>query len=523
MQQLNATSDITITAISVDYSDDSSSLFLKTKDAIAVDDELFIDDEIVKITNISGVDLTKSAVALRGLYNTRKTGHNLFNDQLKVATINGRYSPIGLEGVLTNENDETLGTFYLTDYKSNGASIILNFQNILNKFDKDFFISRFELEGGLFPFVNQALKSVYKGVLNTSLTFDDLVKDLRFKDNEFKPFITFNPMETLKKLLTLTGSYLVFNSSTNTYNVKALLGYSIFESIGIQVDIYDKVLLNAGGYESTIKNLATNLQIKYSQFEENWQEKYSNELILGNLNIPSLSKSFLMQAHTSGASLEAVSEVKDLDLEDYVVEAGFSFSKIARQYMYVYGLILGHIKINTIANHNFEEGKYYSVDGIADFREVVAFVDKTKDYILFCYAQDSEMARFIILDISAYQPISAGLILRLNSSTQAQLNRPLTDFLYAEGADLENATHIDFGYNFFEAGQAVQIRDVNTYELLASATILSVVGNKVNLTSGLFPAGNLANSYSTILTMGAKTGTLSDIQNKHLFVDSGVL
>jgi len=340
------------------------------------------------------------------------------------------------------------------------------------------------------------------------------VSEISFSEIEFD-WIRFNPMEALKKLLTLTGAYLVYDKVDKVHKIKTLLGLSVFDvTAATPVNIYDSILLD-GGYESSVKNLGISIQIKYKTLPVDWQYKYANPV-----EVETTEKTYSIQARTSGANLEAVSEVREVDLSNYVLESDYSFSDIARKYMYVFGLILGHLRIDIVPNHDFKEGSYYSIEDITNVNEIVTFIDKSKDYVAFCYGQDTKIARFVILDISAFQPISAALLMNINSTTEAQLNLDIKDFLYTLDDTIEDATHADYGYKFFEAGQSIQVREVYTYELFTNAVIGSITGNVITLSSGTFP---YPVTRPLIITYGARSATATDIQNKHLFVDSGVL
>jgi len=515
MKQLNATSDLTVRVINQFFGLTNSTFQFTTTDSVNVDDEILIDDEIVKVTSIATTGGISTVTALRGLYGTRKTGHNTFLDTTITATINGRWSPVGIEGLLTDEDGKDLQYVYIDDISSNGSSVILFMRGILNKFDKEFNISGANTITGTSPkySINGAIKNIFGGLLLSDGVFDKLVNEIYLKDGEeiegnWGNVYKINPLEALLELLKLTGSFLMFNQSSLQYEIRSILGLSVFDNISSDTNLFDSILLNGGGYKSTVKNLASNLEVKFSL-----NKGYQDDAFVFE------DKTYTVQASTSGASMQIVSETKEVDLSAFEIRDIEILKKISRKYMYIYGLILGHIELTSIKGNIFEVGKYYNSEGLKDNREIVTFINDSIDRKLYCYARNDETVRFLIVNVQEYQPISPALVMKVNSDTEVELTLDIQDFLYTNDNEINGATHLQYDYFFFDKGYDIQFRNMDNYELIGTANIINIAGNVVTLTSAVY---GLTLYTSVVMTYDVKT-VASSIINKHLFVDEGVL
>lgn len=488
-------------------------------DTMLVDDYFWLDDEIFRVVSRSGFVHT----CRRGQFNSRMTGHKIIPGLTQVYK-GGRNTPIGLECAIYDDNNTYLGDFYIRSADSNGSSLIISMDSLINKIEDSFTYTKIgfwppkynseDEENNLFN-VGRLLNTSFgrrgntdvvkidKRIINLALRID-VILDV---DSDF---IDYNASDMLKVFLNLMNFTLSFNVTTGQYETVYIRGYSAFETDDDIGSIYDKIDFS-GGYKSSLSTLGYNSIVKYIRDD-------------GSEYTYALSASSVF----SGAMNGGDTETKEIDLTDY---RGFSINELKpflKDKAQTLGLTLGHFEFDLLPGHDIETGKFYSIDDFTNVNELVIFGDYSSSYVLYCYSSTTFSANLLLLDISKFNPVAPAILVRGNASGELDLitsieeDNNIGNQLVAN-YDNDNFTleHLFLDYYFFEEGisEIVEVRASNNYDLIATNELLvsSDYPNTLKI-SGFTPVDETYYiiCYPSVINENTK-------QSKHLHFNSGVI
>ena len=437
-------------------------------DTLATNDYFWLDDEIFKVISRLGDVHT----CRRGQFNSRMTGHKIISGLTQIYK-GGRNTPIGLECGIYDEDNIYLGDFYIQSIDSNGSSIIISMDSLINKIENSFIYTKIgfwppsynveDNENNLFN-VGRLLKTAFGRRDNTDIIkIDKSILNLALKMNIIldidSDFVEYNASEMLKLFLNMMNYTLSFNVTAGQYQTVYIRGYSVFETDDSIGSIYDKIDFN-GGYKSSLSTLGYNSVVKYVK-DDGVEYTYA------------LSATSIFSGAMNGSDIET----KIIDLSDY---RGFNIDDLKpylRDKVQTLGLALGHFEFDLLPSHGVITGNFYSISDFEDLNELVFFSDYANNYVLYCYSSTTFSANLLLLDISKFNPVAPAILVKGNASGEFDLimdvntdNNIGNQLLCNYDKDNFTLEHLFLDYYFFEEGisESVQIRAIEDYGLLAS-------------------------------------------------------
>lgn len=479
LESFTASATVDITYMEVDFGDTNYLAFINYIGLdLSVGDTLLIEEEYYKVNDVStgsGTSAQVKKATIQRNFDDMHTGHFASSISPMTAYVNGRYTPVGMQGTIKDEDEKLVKLISVTDVISYGSNVIISCDSIIASFDREFTLNYLKyLDEDVQELkISKLLPLVFTNFLSFQEGFWGPLNDIYLKTYDSAEIII-NPWKLLLEIVKLRSGYILLEDGI--FSAKFMSVTTEFSTPAANMSIYDYMSLE-GGYESKLSGTGTKVVYTWKNKEEEEQE----EVLISTAGNNTIAGQVTEIDVNLGSSLY-IERNKGIASENYLL----------RNLATIRGLIFGYLTIKVVPTHTYKVGNRYKIDEVekGNNNDFIQFTPTFLDTVAICYSANNTEARFYIIEEIIKNPISPAIF--MYAGTESILYLPLfiennlLKYLYTEEDRIRVAKNPDYGYLFFNTGDNIQVMNAEDYTLHTSGTIsfISSSSNNVSLALG---------------------------------------